>query len=276
MDNRDNRENNIENNNCNNCGSCSSNSKSNKSNKSSIILAIVLIAMLTMMAIAVKTISGSSQVITDKAKHRMQVPWERITIGDLNITNSPGNRSRQNYLDTIRQFDVSNNIRYQKRVIASIDGRQLDIPYDEWAFIKDTKPNGNSINHIRTNTYCNIFLWDVTKALGVEIPHYMEQNDKTIEVNANRIYKWLENDQTHWKEVGFSEALNRANLGYPTILAAENPGGIGHVAMVSPHTTEDTGTMYVAQAGGTNSNYLKVSVDWYINKGYTLKFYTTD
>ena len=242
------------------------------------IFLLILSLLIVAGKLSMTTVRTSSYKINGVVKSRMERPWVPININDLNYTSNKNNRSPELYLKVLRQFDVANNVRYEKRVIASINGRQLEIPYSEWVFMKNNLKSANKFKYIRTNTYCNIYMWDVTKAMGVEIPHYMKQNSNTVELNANMIAQWLNSsgERYGWKEVGFNEAIARANQGYPTVLAAYRPGKIGHVAMVSPNVSGDINTMYVAEAGGTNSDYAKVNLDWYERSGYIVKFYTND
>lgn len=108
-------------------------------------------------------------------------------------------------------------------------------------------PNSNRWQPDGEKTFCNILVWDITRALGVEIPHYVDGK----ETNANWIYKWLTGEgeasgfpgwsggkgsDVGWFEVTAEEAGKRANLGFPTVEVAENfgTGKRGHVAVVIP------------------------------------------
>lgn len=96
-------------------------------------------------------------------------------------------------------------------------------------------------------TYCNIFAWDVTRALGCEIPHWVTQDGKPApalgagarEMNANSTFQWL---SIHGGEYGWrrlatkDEAEMRADLGYPTVpVWLNSTGGSGHIALLLPH-----------------------------------------
>ena len=84
-------------------------------------------------------------------------------------TSTVGNRSAAALNNVIRQFDVENAERYRP-----------------WR-------NGS--------TYCNIFVWDVTRALGCEIPHYVDRESGdaryypnikgAYELDANGVCDWL-------------------------------------------------------------------------------------
>ncbi len=165
--------------------------------------------------------------------------WVPITPG---ITSKAGQRDPDLYNKVIDQFDVANHDRYKKR-------------------------NGF--------TYCNIFAWDVMKAMGVELPQRVDAKTKaprefpdvkgTVELNANGMADWLEDKGAEygWVEVSAEEAQAAANRGEPTVAVWNNPGGIGHFQVVRPTQGNDkynsnTG-VYVAQAGGSNFSYATAS-----------------
>ena len=98
-------------------------------------------------------------------------------------------------------------------------------------------------------TYCNIFVWDVSKAAGVEVPHWYEAKSGLptevghgLEMHANRMVEWL---GKHWKAVTKEEAHAAAEAGSLVIVGWRNPEGIGHVAVMQPEGT-------IAQAGASN------------------------
>lgn len=146
-------------------------------------------------------------------------------------TNEPGHRAPEAYEEVMQAFDVANNGRYQPR-------------------------NGA--------TWCNIYVWDVTTAMGCEIPHYYNRYtgapmtwDEAIknpgrynEMSAPRMTEWLENHGADygWIECDEATAIAMANKGLPTVAAGTNTG---HVAMVAPQRDGETGLM-ISQAGGRN------------------------
>jgi len=166
--------------------------------------------------------------------------------GTIDITNEPGNRNPDIYNDIMNQFNVENHKRYERV------GRTA----------------GNS------GTKCNYFVWDVTRAMGVEIPHYHNINtgessygldDSDIrtgygntyhERNANATINWLENEGAAdgWEVVSASEAQAYANQGIPAVAAFNNPGGAGHMAMVRPSDGTTGNDPVIAQAGSRNYN----------------------
>lgn len=167
------------------------------------------------------------------------------------ITNSPGRRSVQSYDAVLDQFGVSKNPRYAHR-------------------------NGA--------TFCNIFAWDVTRAMGAEIPHWIKPNgDPTLhtdksgnELNANAVNLWLHQHGSRfgWRRVELGDAVSRANAGYPTAASHRNKGGIGHIAMIRPGEASATEGPWMAQAGATNSNRIRLYRVW--KRSTPVEFWTHD
>ncbi len=157
-------------------------------------------------------------------------PWYEITPFK---TNDPGQRSAEAYNEVLADLDVENRARYQPG--------------------KDT--------------YCNIYVWDATKAMGCEIPHYYDPNTGAglsrdycikhkgsyLEMSASRMTKWLQTfgAQNGWIECDAATAQKMANAGMPTVAAATTTG---HVAMVVPQNEGETAVM-ISQAGGRNFNH---------------------
>lgn len=125
---------------------------------------------------------------------------------DAPLRGKVGERSPATLVQVALQFDVATNPRYQ--------------------------PKGRT-------TYCNIFASDVTRALGAEVPHWLDGR----ELNCNATLPWLE---ANWREVSRADARARAAQGFPAVAIWRNPkGGPGHIALLLPHTTETR----IAQAG---------------------------
>lgn len=152
------------------------------------------------------------------------------------IVGDPSNRNRMRYENVINQFAPGKNPRYaQKR--------------DDGGRIK--------------STYCNIFMWDVTRAMGAEVPHWVDKSGnpaavgKGNEMNANATYDWLHAHGARfgWRRIADqAEAQRLANAGYPVIVALKKPGGIGHLAVIRPGEITDKGAA-MAQAGATNFTF---------------------
>lgn len=167
--------------------------------------------------------------------------------------NNEGDRSPANYIKATQQFEVATNPRYVKG--------------------HDNDPS-NGIE-----TYCNIYLWDATKAMGCEVPHWVDPATgveapvgKGKELSANGVCDWFKVHalKFHWMECNEKQARARASSGFPTVVLWRNLQGIGHVAMVLPGTD----FTHIAQAGSSNF------FDGPLAKGFggvtPLKFFTHD
>jgi len=66
-------------------------------------------------------------------------------------------------------------------------------------FVVEKNPRYRRDQQGKGETYCNIFVWDVTRAMGAEIPHWVDQENnptvlgKGIELDANAVIQWLQN-----------------------------------------------------------------------------------
>lgn len=158
-------------------------------------------------------------------------PWLPVTAP---ITSGPGDR-RAPLLDlVIRQFQVAVNPRYKANQQA------------------------------RGETYCNIFVWDVTRALAAEIPHWVIGDGETSspgngrELDANAVNAWLNrcSPRYGWTRVTAGEAHAAALQGRPAVASWLNPTGIGHVAVIRPMPAHPTQGVPIAQAGSVNSDTL--------------------
>ena len=165
----------------------------------------------------------------DFAPETNQRPWQPV---EGPARSNPSTRDRRLYEAVISQFGVEKNPRYKQNQKGSGD------------------------------TYCNIFAWDVTKAMGAEIPHWMDDHGNPVpvgkgrEMDANGMVKWLQEhgQRNGWRKASAQQAQIMANNGCPAVAVRENFGGIGHVAMVRPGLyTEEQGPR-IAQAGARNFN----------------------
>lgn len=160
------------------------------------------------------------------------------------IINTANQRNAANYRAVIDQFQVETNPRYT--------------------------PNKNG----KGDTYCNIFIWDVTRAMNAEIPHYIDRDtsapayypDTTNarELNANATQDWLKQygAQNGWIEVDAQTAQQYANAGRPAVTTWKNPSGHGHVQVVCPSQSGEYDPVQgvtVAQAGSRLRNYTHIS-----------------
>jgi hypothetical protein len=141
------------------------------------------------------------------------------------IRSMPSARSRARLLEVIAQFDVEAAPRYRP------------------------VPTGR-----RPTTWCNIFVWDTTRALGAEIPHCVDGAGRSVpvgqgkELTANGTLRWLE---THgaadgWREADAAGAMRAAEAGAPAVAIWHNAFGPGHVGIVVPCENEG---VHIAQAG---------------------------
>lgn len=154
------------------------------------------------------------------------------------FTNRSGRRSAAAYTAVINQFAVGENPRYQ------------------------TNGPGHG------ETYCNIFVWDVTRAMGAEVPHWVNNAGVPqvpccgFEQDANGNARWLDKygPQYGWTNVSADEAQRLANDGKPVVFAWDNPAGRGHVGMVRPGSFHPLLGPAIAQAGKWNVNETHVGL----------------
>lgn len=231
---------------------------------------LIHVGQLLTIGSAVKVVSDKKETTQKKEQPKLEAVSEGIIPTNAarevypEIVNHEGNRSAEAYNQVIDQFNVETHGRYRKR-------------------------NGN--------TYCNIFAWDVTRAMGAEIPHWLTYDnelyhmDNSIsykantafarELNANSVYRYMEE---HCADIGYKEVLPlegqlHANEGKPVVVVWENDGGIGHVAVIRPDMegqVSQASEIRIAQAGGNNySNATLKSgfTDVNINE---MKFYAHD
>lgn len=154
------------------------------------------------------------------------------------LTNDEANRSAFNYAKVMDQFRVDKSERYG--------------PGEK--------------------TYCNIFVWDVTRAMDAEIPHYVVKGNKTgasavdtlgqfkveaakrEELNVNGTVRWLKKHgpANGWRRVDARMAQEMASAGHPAVAVWPNPRPEkhGHIAMIRPGSLPlGTGGVAIAQAG---------------------------
>jgi hypothetical protein len=142
------------------------------------------------------------------------------------LRGEPGRRSRGVLLSVIAQFDVGNAARYQ--------------------------PGPGSA------TWCNIFAWDATSALGCEIPHWVEAATgrpcsvgRGAELTANATLDWLRafGKSFGWVACERSEAAFAAEVGRVAVAVHANADRekSGHIAMCVPSIGGSS--LHVAQAG---------------------------
>jgi hypothetical protein len=174
-------------------------------------------------------------------------PWLPVTAP---ITSGPGDR-RAPLLDlVIRQFRVATNPRYAQSQQGAGE------------------------------TYCNIALWDFTRALSCEIPHWVVGDGEISspgtgrELDANGVVSWLRKTGAHygWTSCSSNEAHAAALQGRPAVAVWNNPGGIGHVAIVRPGDCHPQRGLPIAQAGVRNADDIYL-VDGFGRAAGAVEFY---
>lgn len=115
-------------------------------------------------------------------------------------------------------------------------------------------------------TFCNIYVWDCTRLLGCEVPHWVNGSGMgsgiptdgpflgAREQTANDMADWLQVDGPRygWGSVTTNDAQWHANVGNPTVAVWRNPSGTGHIAMVRPGELHPEKGPCIAQAGKRN------------------------
>jgi hypothetical protein len=114
-----------------------------------------------------------------------------------------------------------------------------------------------------SGTRCNIFVWDATRALECEIPHWVDNNGCTVrpaapgshELSALGQIGWLRvfGDEYGWHKITLPEGRLLANKGCPVVVTWTNPNEnqSSHVAMLLP-TPNNEPIPHIAQAGRDN------------------------
>ena len=137
-------------------------------------------------------------------------------------------------------------------------------------------------------TYCNIFLWDVTSAMGAEIPHYTDpatgapmsypDTRGANQMGAIAIDQWLKTygPDYGWRQVDAETAQRYANAGRPAVTTA---GSLGHVQIVCP--SRDGGFdpirgVTIAQAGRIVTNYAHLSGTYSTNGQRSVSYFVHD
>ena len=154
------------------------------------------------------------------------------------LTSHVGERDAGIYRAVIDQFNVENNERYR------------------------VNKNGTG------DTYCNIFAWDVTRAMCAEVPHYIDASgvpalsgqEDARELDANGVNDWLNTYGARygWRKVTPEEAQEYANMGMPAVTSWKHGNGHGHLQVVSPSRSgayDPEKGVAIAQAGRQLKNY---------------------
>ena len=174
--------------------------------------------------------------------------------------NKPGNRSAANYIAVLDYLNVG-----ETDSIGT--GNSINKPGENPRYRQEINSRGG------VSTWCNIYVHDATRAMWASMPHWVKLGSgQWNELTANAMVDWvgkygqaagwfrLLGDLSSWiQRAGIPEALKSvarriltsssdssllsqpsylaqqfANMGYPTACIWNNPGSIGHVAMVRP------------------------------------------
>ena len=109
-------------------------------------------------------------------------------------------------------------------------------------------------------TWCKTFVWDVTRALFCEVPHWIDVDGEPAtpggghrETTANVITQWWMPEHGRrrgWTPASAALAQVAADAGAPALACWWNPQGPGHVAVLRPSRGEPG--VWIAQAGRKN------------------------
>lgn len=103
-------------------------------------------------------------------------------------------------------------------------------------------------------TYCNIFVWDFTRAMGREVPHWVRTDGRVTqagsgkELNANGMVRWLatRGPAEGWILADRKTATDAAARGHTVVVGWDSGNATpGHIAIMLPEGT-------IAQAGKHN------------------------
>lgn len=107
------------------------------------------------------------------------------------------------------------------------------------------------------STFCNVFVSDVTRWLGAEVPHgigvtWIDERGTHFriewqDVRANA--EWLRRGEGGWRASDAASAQSLANAGFPAVVVWDAPmRAHGHIAVLVPQGAGDIGVT-IAQAG---------------------------
>lgn len=154
-------------------------------------------------------------------------PWLPLTAP---ITSGTSCRTPEMLERVVAQFGLETATRWQKHVSTRADGSKA------------------------VETYCNVALSDLTKALGCEVPRWWQRGANLVQLSANEQQRWLQDEgpMHGWRPCSVAEAQVRANMGHPAVPTWFNPqpSHSGHVGLFMPDRGE--AGLFIAQAGMTN------------------------
>ena len=221
--------------------------------------------IMQMMATMLTQLQGDTTSLRDSVMSSGYDPYVLDTI-DWNVFNTA-----QGYSGTARAIMPTEAWRPAIPAIKSIEDNRSPELYN--AVISQFRvESAERYRPFRNDaTYCNIFMWDVTSAMGAEIPHYTDPATgepryypdvkDTKAMTAIEIDKWLKTygPEYGWHEVDARTAQEYANEGKPAVTAG---GSLDHVQVVCPSKNGEFDPIRgvtVAQAGSRVTSYSYIS-----------------
>ncbi|MCL2627813.1 MAG: hypothetical protein FWD44_03850 [Oscillospiraceae bacterium] len=180
---------------------------------------------------------GPAPAVSGTNQPVLPLEWWRPTTPAISSTIN--NRSASLYTAVVDQFNVEQSERYRP-------GRQ-------------------------GNTYCNIFAWDVTRAMGAELPYYTDPKTGAPMIYpdikgakymmARDMDKWLEEHgpKYGWHQVDAEAAQMHANAGRPVVTSANHTSHMQVVIPSKDGNYDPVRGVAIAQAGRIVSNYMHIS-----------------
>ena len=192
---------------------------------------------------------------------------DHIMVGQvINITESASNIQPGRMFDGIHPAPgttVAVQARYSEPPLTNTaENRHVDT----YAEVIDQFAVGHNPRHLARDgfTFCNIFVWDITRAMNAEVPHWIDPTGEIAvpfsngakEMTINAGVDWLRNHggDHGWASATEEQAQDTANQGRLSVVVWKNPtGGHGHTAVIRPGIITGEGPL-IAQAGGRNFN----------------------
>lgn len=185
-------------------------------------------------------IGQNSQQVTPPAANPLHSMLRHRPV-DGAVQSTQQNRSVDLFNRVINQFEVGTNPRYAP--VPEID-----------PMTREQKVDPKTKRPVWARTFCNIFVSDVTRAMGAEIPHVVDGEEQRV----LGMQTWLANQgrQQGWRKVLTSrEAQEHASQGRPAVVC-----GHGHIAIVRPGGTPQNPS--IAQAGSSRFQQGSVTTGW--------------
>lgn len=100
----------------------------------------------------------------------------------------------------------------------------------------------------RPETFCNIYVSDLTMALCAPIPHRLGAEWQDVAANV----RWMRKGYNGWLGASETFAQEQANSGHPSVVVYDEPGEAahGHIALLVP--SQGRQGVWITQAGSSN------------------------